>query len=66
MLRLSMSPQGPRTRSNLWRSRRTHLSGPFAMTVAALGLSSNSAISPVKEKNHDNSSFALKEKNIDD
>jgi len=46
MLRLRISEQGPSTRSNRVRSIFTHLSKPRATTVAALGRSSNSAISP--------------------
>lgn len=47
MLRLRMSAHGPRTRSNLALSSFTHFNGPRATTVAALGLSSSRAISPV-------------------
>jgi len=47
MLRLRMSEHGPSTRSNRLRSILTHLSKPRATTVAALGRSSSSAISPV-------------------
>lgn len=52
MLRLSMSEQGPRTLSNRCLSRRTHFRGPLAITVAALGLSSRSAISPANRTEH--------------
>ena len=51
-----MSPHGPRTRSNLLRSNFTHLSGLLAITVAALGLSNSSAISP-ESKNKKNFVF---------
>jgi len=47
MLRFRMSEHGPSTRSNLVRSIFTHFNKPRATTVAALGRSSNSAISPV-------------------
>lgn len=46
MLRLRMSAHGPRTRSKRALSSLTHLRGPRATTVAALGLSSSRAISP--------------------
>ena len=46
MLRLRMSEHGPSTRSKRVRSILTHFSKPRATTVAALGRSSNSAISP--------------------
>jgi len=47
MLRFRMSEHGPSTRSKRVRSIFTHFSSPRATTVAALGRSSNSAISPV-------------------
>ena len=50
MFRLRISPQGPKTRSNRARSNLTHLRGPLATTVAALGRSNNKAISPGGEK----------------
>lgn len=46
MLRFRMSAQRPKTRSNRALSSLTHFSGPRAITVAALGLSSSRAISP--------------------
>lgn len=50
MLRFRMSAHGPKTRSNRARSSFTHFNGPLATTVAARGLSSSSAISPVSEE----------------
>jgi len=55
MLRLRMSEQGPSTRSKRARSILTHFSGPSSgatFTVAARGLSSNSAISPTHTDTH--------------
>lgn len=46
MLRLSMSEQGPRTRSKRGRSSLTHFRGPRATTVAARGRFISRAISP--------------------
>jgi len=51
MLRFRISAHGPKTRSNRARSSFTHFNGPLATTVAARGLSSSSAISPVTKKN---------------
>lgn len=46
MFLLRISEHGPSTRSKRGRSSFTHLSGPRATTVAALGRFSSSAISP--------------------
>ncbi len=46
MFLFKISETGPKTRSNRCLSNLTHLSGPLATTVAALGLSSSKAISP--------------------
>lgn len=46
MFLLRISEQGPSTRSKRGRSSFTHLSGPRATTVAALGRFSSRAISP--------------------
>lgn len=50
MLRFRMSAHGPKTRSNRARSSFTHFNGPLATTVAARGLSSSSAISPIQKE----------------
>ena len=55
MFRFSMSEHGPRTRSKRARSILTHFRGPESgatFTVAALGLSSSSAISPRPHHTH--------------
>lgn len=46
MFRFRISAQGPKIRSNRALSNLMHFRGPFAFTVAALGRSSNKAISP--------------------
>lgn len=49
MFLLRISEHGPSTRSKRILSSFTHLSGPRATTVAALGRFSSKAISPVEE-----------------
>lgn len=53
MLRLRISEQGPRTRSNRGRSSFTHFKRPRATTVAARGRFISRAISPTATGEHE-------------